>query len=217
MMKIAVFGATGPTGQLLCQQALAQGHQVNAVTRHEGPFPITDPALTPVRASVTTGDGVDGAVSGCQAVLSALGGRYSRHPITVYSAATRCIVEAMRACAPGRRLVVVSSGLTYPPPKTHNWFFDNIVHPLLRDGLGRTLYADMRRMEEYLKTCDDIDWTVMRPGRLVNDPGVTAYQLDLGLPAPHRRYASRAGLAAAMLAELGPSGHIHQAPYVTTR
>lgn len=215
-MKIAVFGATGPTGQLVCQQALAQGHQVNAVTRRNGPFPIADPALTPVQASVTNGDGVDEAVSGCQAVLSALGASYSRHPITVYSAGTRHIVEAIRACAAGRRLVVISAGLAYPPPKGYGWFFDNIVHPGLRNGPGRTLYADMRRMEEYLKTCDAIDWTVIRPGRLVNDPDVTAYQLDLNLPA-HRRFTSRADLAAAMLAELGPDGHIHQAVYLTSR
>lgn len=215
-MKIAVFGATGPTGQLVCQQAVAQGHQVNAVSRRDGPFQIADPALTLVRASVTTGEGVDEAVSGCQAVLSALGASYSRRPITVYSAGTRHIVEAIRACAAGRRVVAISAGLAYPPPKGYGWVFDHVVHPVLRNGPGRTLYADMRRMEEYLKTCDAIDWTVIRPGRLVNDPDVTDYQLDLDLPA-HRRFTSRADLAAAMLAELRPGGHIHQAVYLTTR
>lgn len=215
-MKIAVFGATGPTGQLVCRQAVAQGHQVNAVTRRDAPFPVADPALTVVRASVTTGDGVAEAVSGCQAVLSALGAGYSRHPVTVYSAGTRRITEAMRACAAVRRLVVVSAGLAYPPPRGYGWFFDYVVHPALRNGPGRTLYADMRRMEEYLKTCDDIDWTVIRPGRLVNDPDVTAYRLDRDLPA-HRRLTSRADLAAAMLAELGPGSHVHQAAYLTTR
>lgn len=109
-MKIAVFGATGPTGHLLCRQALAQGH-----------------------------------------------------------------------------------------------------------GPGRTLYADMRHMEEYLRACDDIDWTVMRPGRLTNDPGPTAYRLDLDFPPPGRRLTSRIDLASAMLAELGPGGHAHQAVYPTTR
>lgn len=217
MMKIAVFGATGPTGQLVCRQALAQGHEVNAVTRHEGPFPVADPALTPVRASVTTGDGVGEAVSGCRAVLSALGTGYSRHPVMVYSAGTRHIVEAMRASAAGRRLVVISAGLAYPPPKGYGWFFDYIAHPLLRNGPGRTLYADMRRMEEYLTGCDDIDWTVMRPGRLANDTRPTAYQLDLDFLPPGRRFTSRIDLASAMLAELGPGGHIHQAVYPTTR
>jgi nucleoside-diphosphate-sugar epimerase len=216
-MRIAVFGATGPTGQLVCRQALTQGHQVNAVTRHEGPFPIADPALTPVRASVTTGDGVGEAVSGCQAVLSALGAGYSRHTVTVYSAGTRHIVEAMRASAAGQRLVVISAGLAYPPPKGYGWFFDNVAHPLLRNGPGRTLYADMRRMEEYLSACDDIDWTVMRPGRLANDPQATAYRLDLDFPPPGRRFTSRIDLASAMLAELGPGGNIHQAVYPTTR
>lgn len=190
---------------------------MNAVTRHESPFPVTDPALTPVRASVTTGDGVEDAVSGCRAVLSALGAGYSRNPVTVYSAGTRHIVEAMRASAAGQRLVVISAGLAYPPPRGYGWFFDNIVHPLLRNGPGRTLYADMRRMEEYLRACDDIDWTVMRPGRLVNDPRATAYRLDLNFLPPGRRFTSSIDLASAMLAELRPGGHVHQAVYPTTR
>jgi hypothetical protein len=75
----------------------------------------------------------------------------------------------------------------------------------------------MRRMEEYLGTCGDIDWTVMRPGRLVNDPRTTAYRVDLGSFPPGRRFTSRIDLASAMLAELGPGGHSHQAVYPTTR
>ena len=32
-MKLAIFGATGGTGQQLVEQALAAGHQVTAVVR----------------------------------------------------------------------------------------------------------------------------------------------------------------------------------------
>ncbi|WP_275937058.1 hypothetical protein [Arthrobacter sp. Hiyo1] len=41
-MKIAVFGANGPTGRILTAQALDAGHVVTAVTRrpHESRFPL---------------------------------------------------------------------------------------------------------------------------------------------------------------------------------
>jgi hypothetical protein len=73
----------------------------------------------------------------------------------------------------------------------------------------------MRRMEEYLHTCGDIDWTAMRPGRLTKDTAVSNYRLDDDFPT--RGYTARGDLAAAMLAELGPDGHIHRAVAPTTR
>jgi hypothetical protein len=113
-----------------------------------------------------------------------------------------------------RRLIVVSSGLTYPPPHM-GWFFDHVMHPILRDVVGRTLYADMRRMEEFLQGCNDIDWTVMRPGRLVDAVGVSTYRLDRDFPT--QMVTTRADLAAAMLAEIGHREHVHQAWAPTTR
>ncbi|RKN39256.1 hypothetical protein D7294_22055 [Streptomyces hoynatensis] len=38
-MRLAVFGANGPTGRLLTGQALAAGHRVTAVTRQPHALP----------------------------------------------------------------------------------------------------------------------------------------------------------------------------------
>ena len=212
-MKIAVFGANGPTGQLVCLQALAGDMQVRAVTRRLGAFPLGYPRLEACRAEVTANDDLIPIVAGCDAVLSVLGASYGRHEITIYSVGTRRIVEAMRATS-CRRLIVVSSGLTYPPPHM-GWFFDHVMNPILRDVVGRTLYADMRRMEEFLHGCNDIDWTVMRPGRLVDAARVSTYRLDRDFPT--QMVTTRADLAAAMLAEIGHREHVHQAWAPTTR
>lgn len=213
-MRVTIFGATGPTGSWLCKEALSGGHDVTAVTRRTGPSPLdSEPALSVVHADAASGAGVDAAVADADAVLSTLGCAYSRHPIDVYSAGTRNIVEGMRKHASGRRLIVVSSGLTYPPPH-YGWFADHLIFPLLRNVIGRTLYTDMRAMEEYLATCDDIDWTVMRPGRLIDAAAVSDYQLDLGHPT--QPYTARPDLAAAMVTELSSTSHIHQAVAPTT-
>ena len=39
-MNIVIFGANGPTGRLLTQQALEKGYMVTAFTRHPEAFPI---------------------------------------------------------------------------------------------------------------------------------------------------------------------------------
>lgn len=213
-MDVVVFGAAGSTGQLICRDALAAGHRVRAVSRRSDPLALpSSEQLVQVRADAVSGEGVAAALKGVDAVLSVLGSSYQRAQVTVYSAGIQAIVRAMRAEARGRRVVVVSSGLTYPPPPM-NWFADNLLFPFLRRVVGRTLYADMRRMEEYLRSCDDIEWTIMRPGRLFDRDKASEYRLDYDHPS--QGYTSRADLSAAMLAELGAAAHLRSAVAPTT-
>jgi len=57
-------------------------------------------------------------------------------------------------------------------------------------------------MEDFLETCDDIEWATrsIRPGRLINGAGVSAYRLVEDFPVGN---VTERGpdLAAAMLAE----------------
>jgi hypothetical protein len=87
--------------------------------------------------------------------------------------------------------------------------------PFLRNVVSRALYEDIVRMENLLATCNDITWTIIRPGRLINGTGVSEYRLDEDFPVGN--VPSRPDLAAAMLAEFGPNGHMHQKVAPTTR
>ncbi|MFE5776375.1 NAD(P)-dependent oxidoreductase [Brachybacterium sp. NPDC056505] len=208
-MDVTVLGAAGPTGLWIVREALRAGHDVRAVSRRDDPLPLPPhDRLTQVRADAQSGEGIEEAVAGADAVLSSLGVAYTRHEITIFSQGTRTVVDALRATGRGRRLVVVSSGLTYPPTPLHP-IADRTILPLLRHVIGRTLYADMRRMEGLLRESPDIAWTVMRPGRLVDADAVSDYRLDIG--APSRGTTTRPDLAAAMVAELDDDAHVHQA------
>lgn len=215
-MDVVVVGATGSTGLEVCRLALAAGHNVRAISRHGNtlPLPPSD-ALRVVYADAVTGEGMNDAIAGADVVLSALGARsYTPRQITVYSAGTRTIIDAQRAVGRGKRLVVISSGLTYPPPRGNGFVPDRIIFPLLRNVIGRSLYADMRRMEELVRASSDIAWTIMRPGRLFDARAVSNYRLDLDTPT--QGYTSRTDLAAAMVAEIGTEEHVHQALSPTT-
>ena len=213
-MLITIFGSAGPTGLELCRQALAAGHDVRAVSRRTDPLPLPESdRWEQVLADAVTGDGVLEAVRPADAVLSVLGSSYGLREITVYSRGTRSIVEALRRRPGARRLIVVSSGLTYPP-QPMSWAADHIAFPLLRHVVGRTLYADMRRMEEDLQACTDIAWTVMRPARLFDADQVSDYRVDDGRPT--QGWTSRQDLAAAMLAEVVRTRSVHLAVSPTT-
>jgi putative NADH-flavin reductase len=217
-MKLIIFGANGPTGLELCRQALAAGHQVTAAVRHPDDFPLRDNALTVILAHVMDGSSLAPVIGNADAVLSTLGAPYSLHEIHLYSDATKAIVEAMRASDHCRRLVVVSAGLAAfntNTPKVRGFIQDNIMLPFLRNVIGRTLYEDMLRMEDCLATCDDIAWTIIRPGRLISGQGVSEYRLTEDFPLGN--VTTRPDLAAAILAELGPNRHVHKKVAPTTR
>jgi uncharacterized protein YbjT (DUF2867 family) len=70
---VVVFGASGRTGRLLVEQALAAGHAVTAFVRDPARLPVTHARLRVVRGDVRDPQRVAEAVAGQDAVLSALG------------------------------------------------------------------------------------------------------------------------------------------------
>lgn len=212
-MNLAVFGANGPTGRLLTQQALSKGHTVTAFTRHPDAFPVQHDNLKVIGGDVFDLASVDRAVAGQDAVLSTLGVPYGRKPITVFSEGTAHIVEAMRHHGV-RRLVCVSSSAVDPrldPPG--GFVFKKMLQPFFIGVVGRTLYADQRRME-WLVTTSGLDWTVVRPSGLFVAPAVTDY--EVAEDHISGRFTSRTDLADFMLAQATDDRYIHKFPAVST-
>ena len=212
-MRVAIFGANGPTGRLLTGQVLADGHTVAAVTRHPDTFPLHRAGLEIIEADVYDARAVAAAVAGCDAVLSTLGVPYSLKPITLYSVGATHIVGAMQK-AGVQRLVVVSSSATEPYRHADGGFLLNyVIQPLLTRTIGRTLYADMRRMEAIVGA-SGLDWTIMRPSGLFDTATVTDFELTED-EAPGA-YTARVDLAAAMVGQLTDTRFLHKNAAVTT-
>ena len=212
-MRIVIFGANGQTGRLLTEQALAASHDVAAVTRRPAGFPVTHDRLAVVEADVHDAPAVDRAVDGADVVLSALGVPFVRKQITVYSGGVGNIIAAMSRHGV-RRLVVVSSSATEPHRHANGGFLLNrVFQPLVTATIGKTTYADMRRMEDLVRG-SDLEWTIMRPSGLFDAPGVTAYELHED-QAPGI-FTSRAGLAASLLGQATHTRFVSKAAAVTT-
>src|SRR5215472_8339517 len=72
-VNILIFGATGGTGRVLVEQALAQGHMVTAFARHPSKVRTKHPNLRVAEGNVLDPAAVEAATRGQDAVLSALG------------------------------------------------------------------------------------------------------------------------------------------------
>ncbi len=215
-MNIVVFGANGPTGHLVTKQAVAWGHAVTAVTRHPETFPLRSARLQVMRGDVFDLSSVEQAVAGQDAVLSTLGVPFSFKPITLYSQGTAHIVQAMNHSGV-RRLVCVSSSATDPQTRYHDtgggFLFENILKPIIINSIGRTMYADMQRMETLVMN-SHLDWTIVRPSGLFETSAVTHYHVAEAFI--RGMYTSRADLADCMLHQLTTDQYLHKAVAVAT-
>lgn len=193
-MKIALFGATGGAGRQIIRQACDAGHEVTAVVRDPARLTASHPHLTVLRADVMDPTAIGSAISGRDAVVSALGSRDGRVPTTVCTDSAASIIQAMRAEGV-RRLVVVSAGTLTTDgdgPLTRL-----VLKPMLGNLLKHTI-ADKRRMEEVVRA-SGLEWTIVRPPMLTNGPRTGAYRSAIDRNVRGAMRASRADLADCIL------------------
>src|SRR5207244_12178132 len=109
-MKVVIFGATGQTGRLLTERAVANGHTVTAFVRDPARLTIPSGSVPVVRGDVLDAASVDRAVAGQQAVLVALGTATRRGSPPVLPQGIRHILEAMERHRVQRIVVLSAAG-----------------------------------------------------------------------------------------------------------
>jgi hypothetical protein len=107
-LRIAVFGATGHIGSAIASEALAGGHRVTAISRHASAQQARLAGKTAVSADILDVASVVAAVSGHDAVVTAVSGRAPGAGDTVSDAARVLLVALPRAGV--TRLVFVGGG-----------------------------------------------------------------------------------------------------------
>ncbi|HKX03543.1 MAG TPA: SDR family oxidoreductase [Methylomirabilota bacterium] len=208
--RILVLGATGPTGRLVVRGGLSGGHEVTALVRNPASFAEGHERLRVMQGDARDPAAVAGAVEGQDAVLSILGQPFSpTRPVTLFSEAARNVLEAMRHHGV-RRFIGVTSGATSPRLESGSpfeWLFKTVI--------GRTAYADMRRMEA-LVTSAEVDWTIVRPARLDDRPPSHQYRVAPGYVVPGMFWTARADLAELLVRVVSDDLYVRQAIAIAT-
>ena len=212
-MKLAIFGANGPTGRATTRMALDAGHEVVAATRRPADFPRFPGDLRVAEVDVYDRDRVADAIAGADAVISALGVPFGRKPVRVYSAGFASIEAGMSRHGVRRFVGVTSSTMDLPPNPANSWFFERVLQPFVVRVLGRTVYDDMHRMEAAVRE-SGLDWTLVRPFGLFDRDAVGGYDLSAG--HLFGRFTSRADLADVLLRLATSDRHIGDAVEVLT-
>jgi len=164
-MRLTVFGATGGTGKLVVEQALAAGHEVTALARDPGKL-AQHPRLRVVKGSLADAGAIEQAVTGADAVISALGPR-SNDPVFEISQGMTKIVAAMKKC--GVKRLVMTAGMGVAAPGDQPNLINKAISGLLA-LMAKNVAEDMRRAVATARE-SGLDYTVLRAPRLTDKPG----------------------------------------------
>jgi putative NADH-flavin reductase len=209
-MTIAVFGASGRTGKLLCSQALNRGYRVVAIVRDPTKVASIE-GLEVVTADIFDLDQVTHALKDVAAVFNCLGSNDLK-PSTLQRTTIEVMLRAMKAAHVRRIIVLGASGALHDALK-HETLGRKIFFWIIRNTFLKNPMDDSGAQQRIIEN-SDADFTVVHPPRLTDVPLVGRYRVDMeGLPRGARELG-RADLAEYMLSLLNDPGSIRKGPYV---
>ena len=206
-MKLVIFGATGRIGGHLMNWAIDAGHDVHALARNPR-APRPRDGLTMTGGDVLDPVTVAGVISGADAVLSALGprGLDGFRQAELLAPAASNIIDGMHKTGAHRLVSVSAAGAFVTGDPDMSWLVKQILPRIFARA-----FADVRRMEQVVRD-SDLDWTLVRPTRLVNDPGKGEYRVRADYPPPGGRTIARADVAHFIGAAVTSATCIRQSP-----
>jgi len=196
-VKIAVFGAAGPTGQQVVQQALDRGWEVAALVRRPEALPITHDRLSVSQGDARDEGAVRSVVDGADAVISVIG--LPKGADTSLSDATGTICREMEAA--GVRRLVVMSVLGIRDSADKAGIFGRVIIPLFM----KKPMADRVRLEEVAED-SGLDCTLVRATRLVDGGPTGKYSAGTDVRATLTSKITRGDAAHCLLAQAEAPG-----------
>ena len=157
--NFVVFGATGLTGLELVKQGLSQGHTMTAFVRN--PDKLKDiHGVNIVKAELRDEDIMQATIKGKDAVLVSLGSRNLLTADRTSSQGTKIIIDAMKEAGVSRIIAVSSYGAGPGNRSYLDWFVRKLLTNVLDD----------KDKQEEIIVQSGLDYTIVRPPRLMNKP-----------------------------------------------
>jgi putative NADH-flavin reductase len=206
-MNIIIIGATGPTGRILVDEALRQGHRVTALVRDKSKLNISSDLLRIHEINILDESALSAELIGQDAVLSALGSGRKLHA-DIISRAMPVLIAAMGK-ANVRRLIFISSFGVGETRKLASFFSKLIFRLILKD-----LLADKFKADEMLKK-STLDYTLVYPTSMHNGKRTGKYKAGESVKISFLPRISRKDVVDFMLTELKENHFIRKTAIVT--
>lgn len=205
-MKIAIFGATGGIGIELVKQALERGHSVTALVRNPAQSADKGNGLTVMTGDIHDVASVERCIQGQDAVICALGSRDLKKTM-IRTEGTVNIISAMKQNNVKRLFVVSAMGVE------DSWNSLSMVNKLFFALLLKSTREDHEAQEAAVKA-SGLDWTIIRPSRLVDTPRTGVYSVGENIRAKTSQIP-RADVAGLIFKELEHNSLLRKAVTIT--
>ncbi len=217
--RILLLGATGRTGRLVLEEALSRGLEVVALVRSPEALTHNDPRLTVVVGTPSSIADVERAMTGCDAVISALNNNRASDapwakpvsPPGFMAGVMRNILAAAKTHGL-RRVVLMSAAGAGDSFDDMPWIMRWLVR---RTNLGHT-FRDHDEQEALLKA-SGLDWSIVRPvGLHDGEPRGSLVFSVKNQPKPAMRIARRS-VARRLVESLNDRAAVGQSPVLSER
>jgi putative NADH-flavin reductase len=174
MKKIALVGASGQTGSLFLEKALAAGYDIIALVRNPDKLTIpSHPNLTVLPGDVLNPEDVDQLVKGTSLVVS-LFGHVKGSPEWLQSRGTENLVKAMRQHGVQRIISLSGGGLPFPK-QDQPGLMDKLIRGIMKIAVPKILNDAIKHHQILVDS--GVQWVIVRAPRLTNAPARGAYRI----------------------------------------
>ncbi len=209
-MKIVIFGASGKTGKLLTNSCLEAGYQVVAYVRNENSIEQKHENLQIVLGQLSEIDKLHTAISGADACISTLGGNSLTKSSTEFTQGIANIIQVMEV-ENVKRFVYMSSIGAGESKK----LMAPVVRILIAGLVLRVPLAD-HAMNEAKIVASTLDWTVVRPGGLRDEPAASSLRHGTGTEIiKGNLHVSRLDVAKFLLAQISDKQYLNESVWLT--
>ena len=205
-MKVAVIGATGRTGQAMLAELLERRHDVTVLVRDPAKLGGIADTVQIVQGSSTDRAAMSELAAGTDAVLSALGP--TRKEPDLHTRTATLLVEFLPAH--GRFIGVSGAGIDVPGDQKGPR--DKVISFMIQK-LGGAVVKD-KPAEYEVFAASDVDWTLVRPPRLVDGEATGKIVHDAHKPG-RSSSIRRADLGRFLVTVLDQGLYVRQAPFVS--
>ena len=170
-MNITIIGASAGIGLETVKRGLNRNHSITTLSRSEIEIEKNQ-SLNMILGNATNKVDLLIAIKNADALIITLGTGKNMKATTLFSDFAKLIVEIHRESKIDIPFIFVTGFGTGESKNYVSWLVKMFLKYFLKD-----VYADKAKMEEII-TNSDLNWTVVRPGRLLDNELTEKYRIE---------------------------------------
>jgi putative NADH-flavin reductase len=170
-VKITIIGASGGLGLETVKRGLDRNHSITTLSRSEIKME-ENKLLTMLLGDATNKAALLNSIQNAEAIIVTLGTSKNMKSTTLFSDFAKLIVEIQRENKINIPFIFVTGFGAGESKNYVSWLIKLFLKYLLKD-----VYHDKTKMEEII-THSNLNWTVIRPGRLLDKELTEKYRVE---------------------------------------